>query len=410
MSICFYTLFETPIGMSGMLWEEDGLVRIQLPESTDAITLEKLTSPPCNSKMKPASNPSLPRFVNEAITQIGQHLKGIPQDYSSIPIAFRGMSPFLKQVCTVVKMIPWGQTRSYKDIAMQLNQPASSRAVGQALSKNPLPLLIPCHRVLSSCAQKHDGRIDARRLGGFSAFGGVDLKKQLLEMEGLAWFEKKSPTLFHGYKRLVFDMKQAETHLRSVDPVLGHLIENMGPCGLKTVPNPNVFLALAEAIVSQQLSGKAAQTIWMRVNHLFAHAPLTPQRILLAHPDQLRSAGLSKNKSLALMDLAKNAYDGLLPSSAAIQRLHDEEIITRLTSIRGIGRWTVEMMLIFQLGRPDILPANDYGIRKGFKIAFNLSALPTPKEITQHGASWKPYRTVASWYLWRANEHDPDKP
>jgi 3-methyladenine DNA glycosylase/8-oxoguanine DNA glycosylase len=169
---------------------------------------------------------------------------------------------------------------------------------------------------------------------------------------------------------------------------------------------PSIFGALAEAIVYQQLSGKAAATIFARVCALFPRAPHGPtaEHILHASDPKLRSAGLSRPKLLALRDLARRSAGGEIPTLAEIHRMEDEAIVERLTSVRGIGRWTVEMLLIFRLGRPDVLPADDYGIRKGFAVAFKKRALPVPKDVEKRGARWKPYRTVASWYLWRALE------
>ncbi len=169
---------------------------------------------------------------------------------------------------------------------------------------------------------------------------------------------------------------------------------------------PSIFVALAEAIVHQQLTGKAAATIFARLCALFPHAHRGPtaERILRTPDDKLRGAGLSRPKILSLRDLARKAQDGEVPTLAEVHRMDDEAIVERLSQVRGIGRWTVEMLLIFRLGRPDVLPADDYGVRKGFAIAFRKRDLPTRRELEQRGARWKPYRTVASWYLWRAVE------
>ena len=169
----------------------------------------------------------------------------------------------------------------------------------------------------------------------------------------------------------------------------------------------SIFAALAEAIVYQQLNGKAAAKIFARVRALFprAHeAAVTPEQILRASDEKLRGAGLSRSKLLSLRDLAQKAASGRLPTIAEVQQMEDEAIIARLTDVRGIGRWTVEMLLIFNLGRPDVLPVDDYGIRKGFALAFKKQSLPSRQQLEKRGARWKPYRTVASWYLWRAVE------
>ena len=163
------------------------------------------------------------------------------------------------------------------------------------------------------------------------------------------------------------------------------------------------FEALAESIAYQQLSGKAAATIWSRVRALFPGQKLLDPRLILQMPDEkFRAAGLSRSKIAALKDLAAKTIDGTVPSSRALARMSDEEIIARLTSVRGIGRWTAEMLLLFDLGRLDVWPVADYGVRKGFAKTFGRRKLPTPKQLTKFGEKWRPYRSVAAWYFWRA--------
>ena len=162
-------------------------------------------------------------------------------------------------------------------------------------------------------------------------------------------------------------------------------------------------MALAEAIVYQQLNGKAAASIFARVCALFPVAQgLTPELILRTSDQKLRGAGLSNSKLLSIKDLARKAVDGDIPTLAEAHRMDDEELIERLTQVRGIGRWTVEMLLISRLGRADVWPVDDYGIRAGFAALFRRRKFPAPKDLIKPGAKWKPYRSVASWYLWRA--------
>jgi 3-methyladenine DNA glycosylase/8-oxoguanine DNA glycosylase len=156
--------------------------------------------------------------------------------------------------------------------------------------------------------------------------------------------------------------------------------------------------------VFQQLNGKAAATIFARLCALFPHAAgLTPERILRTPEERLRSVGLSGSKLLSLRDLASKTRAGEVPTLAEVRGMADQEIIDRLTSVRGIGQWTAEMLLMFRLGRPDVLPVDDFGIRKGFGIAFGKTD-PTRKDVEKRGERWRPYRTVASWYLWRATD------
>jgi 3-methyladenine DNA glycosylase/8-oxoguanine DNA glycosylase len=209
--------------------------------------------------------------------------------------------------------------------------------------------------------------------------------------------------LFRGAAGLGFDSAAAVRALSAADPPLRELIARVGPFRLETNALHSPFTALLEAIVYQQLTGKAAATILGRVRAL-AHPRRfpTPEDIRALRASRLRAAGLSRAKVLAVKDLAAKTQDGTVPSLARLRRMEDQEIIDRLTSIRGVGRWTVEMLLIFRLGRPDVLPTTDYGIRKGFQRTFDLPELPSPREIAIRGESWRPFRTVSSWYLWRA--------
>jgi DNA-3-methyladenine glycosylase II len=163
------------------------------------------------------------------------------------------------------------------------------------------------------------------------------------------------------------------------------------------------FDALAESIAYQQLSGKAAATIFGRVRALYPKQKWLDPEQLLATPDEtLRAAGLSRAKTAALKDLAAKTIDGTVPAGRALIRMSDDEIVARLTAVRGIGRWTVEMLLLFDLGRPDVWPVDDYGVRKGFAKTFRRRQLPTPKQLMKLGEKWRPYRSMAAWYFWRA--------
>ena len=205
-----------------------------------------------------------------------------------------------------------------------------------------------------------------------------------------------------------YDAAQACADLSSSDPKLAKLIQRAGPFTMRVASAQSPFEALVESIIYQQLHGKAAATIHRRLLESFypvtSNQHFAAQHLLDCPNEQLRAAGLSHNKSLALRDLAAKTLDGTVPTLARIRRMPDEAIIEHLTQVRGIGRWTVEMMLMFRLGRPDILPVGDYGVRKGYAQTFKKKDLPTPKDLAKHGERWRPYRTVASWYLWRALE------
>jgi DNA-3-methyladenine glycosylase II len=210
--------------------------------------------------------------------------------------------------------------------------------------------------------------------------------------------------------KLPFDAEAAIAHLGAADPKLGALIDRAGPFTLKLDPSPSPFESLLESILYQQLHGKAAATIHRRVREYFGGDP-APQLLLDTPDDVLRTAGVSGNKVRALKDLAARTLDGTVPTAAAIRKMPDAEIVERLTQVRGIGPWTVDMLLIFRLGRPDVLPVSDYGVRKGFALTFQripktrpLTAddLPAPEALVKRGKRWAPFRSVASWYLWRA--------
>ncbi len=212
-------------------------------------------------------------------------------------------------------------------------------------------------------------------------------------------------TLFAGDAALPFDPGAAVASLRKADRELSALIDIVGPFGLRLQAMRSPFEALAEAIVYQQLTGKAAATIFGRLRALAGEDRfLTPEELLALGDDSMRAAGLSRPKSAALRDLADKSRQGLVPTAGQLAVMPDHEIVAQLTAVRGIGRWTVEMLLIFSLGRPDVLPVDDLGVRKGFMRAFRTGEIPKPKVVGVHGEKWRPYRSVASWYLWRAAE------
>ncbi len=213
------------------------------------------------------------------------------------------------------------------------------------------------------------------------------------------------------------DHTAALEHLSRADRRLARIILRYGECRLQQETTQSIFEALMESIIYQQLNGKVAATITSRVKALFpenskrirtrrglvAGFP-SPEQILAASEERLRSAGLSRAKMLAIRDLAAKTLDGTVPTVKQANRMSDEELIERLDTVRGIGRWTVEMLLLFRLGRPDVLAVDDYGVRKGFAKLHKLAELPKPKELLAYGERWRPYRSVACWYLWRAAE------
>jgi methylated-DNA-[protein]-cysteine S-methyltransferase len=366
------------MGKMAIVWGEEGVVALLLPAKTEALTRKNvLAASPGAVERKP------PEWVKANEKQLVSHLLGRAQDFSAWRLDLGAVTPFRKQVYEALKTVGWGKVCTYGDLAVKLGKPGAARAVGQALANNPFPVVVPCHRALASNGKS----------GGFSAPGGVDTKRRLLALE-------KGP-LFGGEGALPFDAAAATAALGVADARLAQWMARVGPCALKLRHGEGPFVSLAESIVYQQLSGRAAASIFQKFLALFKKG-LSPRALLRLSDEQLRSAGLSRGKVASLRDLAQKTLDGVVPTAEEIVLLSDEELIERLTQVRGIGRWTVEMMLIFHLGRPDVMPATDYGIRKAFARIFRKKELPPPAEILEYSERWKPHRTVASWYLWRS--------
>lgn len=196
-------------------------------------------------------------------------------------------------------------------------------------------------------------------------------------------------------------MNKAIRHLRT-DPAMAKAIDRIGPMKLKARRH-STFQSLTQAVIHQQLSGKAAATIHGRFQALFGGDIFPEAHVVLKIPhEHLKLAGLSRAKCGYILDIAGRIVSGELPSLAQCDDISDEELIKALTSVKGIGQWTAEMMLIFNLGRPDVLPVHDLGIRKGFQVVYRKRKLPEPKKLAKFGERWSPYRTTAAWYLWRA--------
>jgi DNA-3-methyladenine glycosylase II len=200
---------------------------------------------------------------------------------------------------------------------------------------------------------------------------------------------------------------KALRHLAASDPRMAALIARSKRYDVKAGGMVRPFDALAESIAYQQLSGKAAATIWGRVRALYGKRKYLDPKAVLKTPDRkLRGAGLSGSKVAALKDLAAKTIDGTVPTAAALAKMSDDEIIERLITVRGIGCWTVEMLLLFDLARPDVWPIHDYGVQKGFAKTFGKRKLPTPKQLLKYGKKFAPHRSIAAWYFWRALDND----
>ncbi len=206
-----------------------------------------------------------------------------------------------------------------------------------------------------------------------------------------------------------YDAQRAARSLARRDAVLRNLIKRVGPCRLEERRRADAFQSLLSAIVSQQLSTKSARAIHTRLIGLFPRVPHpSPRQILRKSDTALRDVGLSQAKVVAVKDLAARVLDGTVPAVEELHAMDDEAIIERVMRVRGVGRWTVEMLLIFQLGRGDVFPVSDLGVRKGYMLAYGASEMPTPQHLNEVGEAWRPYRSVASWYLWRATDSVPE--
>jgi len=201
----------------------------------------------------------------------------------------------------------------------------------------------------------------------------------------------------------------AHKHLSKRDPVLRQLIREHGKCDLVPEKRRSPFQSLVQAVAHQQLNGTAANTILTRFKRLFPGRKFPrPEDLAKVTDAQIRACGFSFAKIKSIRDITTKALDGTIPSSRHIVKLTDDEIIARLTEVRGVGRWTVEMLLIFQLGRPDVLPVGDFGVRTGFRVAYKKRDMPEPKALLAFGEKWKPHRTTAAWFLWCAADAAKD--
>ncbi|HSO33321.1 MAG TPA: methylated-DNA--[protein]-cysteine S-methyltransferase [Labilithrix sp.] len=399
-----WLLFETPIGSCGVSWNDAGLTSVQLPEEDPTATRERLLER-SGAAGPMATAKTTPGWVKDAVARVREHLAGKPQDLARVPLDVSRVTPFNAKVLRAAQAVPAGRTATYGDLAGVVGSPGASRAVGRAMATNPWPVVVPCHRVVAASGGT----------GGFSAYGGLVTKEKILQIEGgtlLTGAAAKQTSLFaapKGARALPFDAELALRTLRAADPVLARHIAKVGPFRLELKDTEGTFAALAESIVYQQLSGRAAATIFGRVRALYPNGHLDPKRVLASKDEALRGAGLSGAKLASLRDLATRTLGGTIPTLAELERMDDEAIIARLTEVRGVGRWTAEMLLMFRLGRPDVLPVADYGVKKGFarvfpkgRAKYGPDELPTVEALTTRAERWRPFRSVASWYLWRA--------
>ena len=371
-----FVTFQTLRGVAAAAFVGDKLARLCLADpSDDSASAKAMTAfLPGVEEAKPS--PAQRRTLEAIVKYLDGRSKSLPL---ALPLYLEEQPAFFARVYDELRRLPAGKVLTYAELAALAGNPKASRAVGSAMQKNPLPLVVPCHRVVKSSGE----------LGNYSAPGGVGLKRRLLEHEGAL----RPPS-----------MDEVIETLSRRDRTLDAIIKRAPRCDLAGSTSFDLFDALSRTIVYQQLSGKAAATIYGRLEALLGRTPTARAAKLAKLSDtQLRGAGLSGQKCLALRDLAQKQLAGSLPTTAQLNHLDDEAIVARLTAVRGIGRWSAEMLMMFRLGRLDVMPSTDLGVQKGQALVYRKSGAPLPpKELHAFGERWRPYRSVASWYMWRA--------
>jgi methylated-DNA-[protein]-cysteine S-methyltransferase len=390
----YYCIFTVQKSHAAVFWNQQSeICRLLLPETS----LNSL-----KSRIPQNASPQAPnKTIASVIKAVQNYFSEQPVKFTHIKTDLSTCSEFTRKVLCALSKVGYGKTISYKQLAQAAGCPGGARAIGRALGKNPLPLIIPCHRVIRA-----DGNP-----GGFSAAGGVKQKLAMLKLENIE-IDDLAKTKANACATLTNQrITKGTDHIIETDPEFGKWIKQLAKIELKIDNLTSPFQALLEAIVYQQLTGKAAATIYKRLLSLFGgQTNIAPLDLLRAEDAELRAAGLSGPKIAAIRDLAEKCLAGDLPDLAKLKHMPNDEIIDCLVKIRGIGRWTAEMLLIFRLGRADVLAIDDYGLKKGLTILRNKKELVSAKELKEQGKTWKPYRTIASWYLWRIAESQILKP
>ena len=365
-------VFPSFLGPVGLAWTPRGVYRLEIGHPDPAATLAALAA---RAGDLPVARP-LPPVVREVVRRLKAHLGGRNDTLADIAVDLGQQPEFARAVLNKLRQVSPGDIVTYGELARRCGRPGAARAIGRIMGANPVPVIVPCHRCVGA-----DGS-----LTGFSAAGGVRLKARLLHGEGHVRNEEHARGL---------------AHLQKVDRKLGRIIRQVGPyLAVADRPAP-AYDTLVRAITHQQLSVKAGETIAGRVVALTPgpHFP-TPTEMLALDPTQLRACGLSNSKVEYVRDLAARVADGRL-DLARLRRLDDDAVIAALTTVRGIGEWSAHMHMIFHLGRLDVLPVGDLGVRVGAARLYGLGEYATPAQLTELAEKWRPYRSLGSWYLWQ---------
>jgi O-6-methylguanine DNA methyltransferase len=367
--------FPTDIGTCGIVQTSKGICQLLLPEKDDETLHAKLLA-----ASGVATIDHTPKR-HRAIQRLQKHLSGQPQDFSPLKLDWDDRSAFAQRAYRQLRKVAAGDVTSYGELAKKMGSPKGSRAVGAAMGRNPIPVIVPCHRVLG-------GNGD---LGWFSAHGDISTKLRLLTMEGFPTERLHAPGL---------------RHLRRCDERLAGEISRRPILPPTTNDGRDPFIALARAIVHQQVSTKAGASIFNKlIAQVGKRGALNPQWVLNAGSERLRGAGLSRQKASYLIDLSEKKVQREIPFSR-LAMMDDERVVDALTTVKGIGRWSAQIFLLFHLGRLDVFPLDDLGVKKGFQSVYGLKDLPTAAQMSLQAEAWRPYRSIASRYLWRAADRN----
>ncbi len=365
-------VFDTSIGRCAIGWTKKGIDMCRLPANEDDELVHILHSG--FPKREIVKIP--PKEIRKVKKRIQGHFKNKNDSLVDIKLDLSSASPFGQKVYKALRKIPPGQTITYGDLAKNIGKPKSARAIGRAMGTNPIPIIIPCHRVLAK----------AGKPGGFSAPAGISMKIIILHKEGVI-FNKKH--------------EKGMRFVEKSNPLFEKIVKNVGPY---TAPYGSIsrpYESLVNSIMYQQISVKAASSIARKFIAMYGDGKYPVAKVMKELNDaEFREAGVSRQKAGYLRDLATKVSNGDV-DLRRISRMDDEKVISELTKIRGIGRWSAQMFLIFHLGRLDIWPVDDLGLQKGVQKVLNLKEKPDKKSLVEIGRRWAPYRSIATWYLWR---------
>ena len=374
----FYNFLKTDFGTFSLIWSRNHLYALDLPPLTPTILINN-----CKNKYKDIEKKSFNRYIQSVAEQLVRYLENpkavnleLDQDIGT------QYTDFQMKVFTAVKKIPSGQTKSYQDLGHEIGLLNGGRAIGRALSQNLTPLFIPCHRVISS----------NKSIIGYSPEGGKFWQELLLYRESGRVFSNNA----------IDEIIKGSIYLAKHDRKLRKIIQFHGPAALGIGKKRTLFQMLVRTIIGQQLSVKAAQSIFQKLSSILI-GRMNPKRFITLNREQLRQCGLSSNKIETLIKVAQLFLEKGFPTESLLESFSDEEVEYLLIQIKGIGKWTCDIVKLFHLRRFDTFPEGDLGVRNGFKnyYGFDIDSRKANK-ITN---SWSPFRGIACWYLWRLAEY-----